>query len=185
VRDRSGKAMHSWRVLLLPKYELKRLYDRYDFNEPWNGLHNREFIGEMPEYTYDCTYLEHRKGKTNYVAVTGDGTVWPNEGGFRTGKFVGGPAPKWMMTIWVLELNGSDIDWTEPRDLTVKEAIAYIQGRESSAWKRPSRVFGITGSAKRVDVPVTASTEVLEALFSTDESKVIPYKNDGEIDFGG
>src|SRR5688500_8670454 len=37
VADANGKPMHSWRVLILPFIEEQALYQRYRFNEPWNG----------------------------------------------------------------------------------------------------------------------------------------------------
>ena len=42
VADEDGKPAHSWRVLVLPFLgpELKQLYDRYRFDEPWNGPNN-------------------------------------------------------------------------------------------------------------------------------------------------
>src|SRR3972149_1757484 len=168
IADDNGTPMHSWRVLLLPEFGLNSLYARYNFNEPWNGPHNKKLIAEMPEYTYDCKYIRHQKGKTNYVAVIGPDTVWNGSKEFFK-KETGG---KWRRTIWILELNDSDIDWTEPRDLTIEEAIAYIQGKDSTHWKRLSKVYGLTGSMNRINIPATATTEVLEALFSTDESKV-------------
>src|SRR5579863_7317837 len=42
VMGNDGKPWHSWRVLLLPFLDQKPLYDRYRFDEPWNGTHNRD-----------------------------------------------------------------------------------------------------------------------------------------------
>ena len=53
-----------------------------------------------------------------------------------------------------------------PKDISVQEAIAYIQGRDSSRWKRPAVVYAITGLDNVLAIPRTATTEVLEALFS-------------------
>src|SRR5690349_7550881 len=48
----SGKPMHSWRVLLLPSMEdeaLTKLYEQYNFNEPWNGPHNAKLAAKCPD----------------------------------------------------------------------------------------------------------------------------------------
>src|SRR6185312_177731 len=48
ITDENGKPMHSWRVSILGFIGQKALYDRYDFNEPWNGPHNSLLAKEMP-----------------------------------------------------------------------------------------------------------------------------------------
>src|SRR5437016_5175694 len=37
-----GKPWHSWRVLILPFIEQQRLYNEYNFDEPWDGPNNRK-----------------------------------------------------------------------------------------------------------------------------------------------
>ena len=49
VADASGKPMHSWRVLILPHMEQLALYERYNFNEPWDGPNNILLANEMPD----------------------------------------------------------------------------------------------------------------------------------------
>ena len=40
VLDEHGRPMHSWRVLILEIMDHEKLYQRYDFSEPWNGPHS-------------------------------------------------------------------------------------------------------------------------------------------------
>jgi hypothetical protein len=51
VADESGKPMHSWRVLILPFLESSPLYDKYRFDEPWDGPNNRQLLKHMPYFT--------------------------------------------------------------------------------------------------------------------------------------
>ena len=44
IADRNGKPMHSWRVLILPFLDETDVYNRYDFNEPWDGPNNRKLL---------------------------------------------------------------------------------------------------------------------------------------------
>lgn len=53
VLDANGGRGHSWRVLILRELGYESLYARYRFDEPWDGQHNRELIGEMP-HEYGC-----------------------------------------------------------------------------------------------------------------------------------
>jgi hypothetical protein len=42
VADGHGPPMHSRRVLILPWLEKREIYDRYRFDEPWDGPNNRK-----------------------------------------------------------------------------------------------------------------------------------------------
>ena len=53
VVDAHGKPMHSWRVLLLPFLEASDVYNRYDFNEPWDSPKNSRLANFMP-MSYRC-----------------------------------------------------------------------------------------------------------------------------------
>src|SRR5262249_21734482 len=41
VRDKEGKPLYSWRVLLLPYLEQQNLYNQFKLDEPWDSEHNR------------------------------------------------------------------------------------------------------------------------------------------------
>jgi hypothetical protein len=73
-----GKPWHSWRVLILP-YIDQRLYDRYRFDEPWDGPHNKALLKSVPAAYRDPVYPESKDGFTHYAAITGPGTAFPLE----------------------------------------------------------------------------------------------------------
>lgn len=79
ICDESGAPCHSWRVLLLPFLGRQDLYDRYRFDETWNGTHNRALIGAMPPF-YACASdkLNASEGRTHYLALCGEGTIFPD-----------------------------------------------------------------------------------------------------------
>jgi len=78
-----GRPWHSWRVLILPFFDdrsLRAIYDRYKFDEPWDGPHNKQLLDPMP-----TVYTDHPAGApadtfTRYAAVTGPGTMFAAEG---------------------------------------------------------------------------------------------------------
>ncbi len=41
VADKSGRPLYSWRVLILPFLEGRKVYQQYKFNQPWDGPNNR------------------------------------------------------------------------------------------------------------------------------------------------
>jgi hypothetical protein len=63
----------SWRVRLLPFLGFQRLYDRFNFDEPWDSVNNRTLIQEMPEI-YQSPTRKVKDNKTIYLAV-----VFPRE----------------------------------------------------------------------------------------------------------
>jgi len=124
ICDENGKPMHSWRVLILPYMELQAIYDQYDFSEPWNGPNNSLLATMPPPPEFQCPSGNlHGTPLTNYVAVVGPQTMWPEDRCIRlTGESGAG-----LDTIHLVEITNSDIHWMEPRDLTFEQAAAGIQ----------------------------------------------------------
>lgn len=120
IRDKDGKPMHSWRVLLLPFLERRDLYEQYRWDEPWDGPNNRK-LAEAPRYCRcpsDLRYPESTKW-TRYVAVTGSRTVWGKERSCRLSEIEDGASN----TLMLIEYHGEPIPWTEPRDLDFDQVI--------------------------------------------------------------
>lgn len=119
VADKDGKPMHSWRALLLPFIEENNLYKQYNFNEPWNGPNNHKLSKERI-CGLNCPSCNNPdKTITNYVAVTGPGTIWAGDKGTRIEDITDGTSK----TILLVEMADSDIGWMEPRDVTLAEAL--------------------------------------------------------------
>lgn len=120
IADGEGRPMHSWRVLILPFLgdDSRWLYDRYDFNEPWDGPHNKELLAARPNL-FRCPSDPDADVpgsiNTNYVAVVGAKAAWPGTG---TRSF-DDLSPTASETIMLAEVAGAGIPWTEPRDLNL------------------------------------------------------------------
>lgn len=63
------KPSHSWRILLLPYLNQQDLYDKYRFDEPWNGPNNSKLAAKMPD-VFRCPSCVGNTPPThtNYVA---------------------------------------------------------------------------------------------------------------------
>jgi hypothetical protein len=120
VADKDGKPVHSWRVLILPFMECRPLYERYDFNEPWNGPHNRKLLAERPS-ELACLSDENARARgsthTNYLAVMGTRTAWRGDKPRSTRD--ADLAGKSASTIMLVEVADANINWTEPKDLSI------------------------------------------------------------------
>lgn len=77
-----GKPWHSWRVLIAPFIEASPFSAQYSFDEPWNGPNNRRLSeGHNPGPLYRCpTDADSPPEHTSYLAVIGEGTMWPPDG---------------------------------------------------------------------------------------------------------
>ena len=73
-RDRDGRPLLSWRVLILPYLEQEELYAQFHLDEPWDGPHNRALIGSMPSVLACPGQAEWIKNQTLYQVLDGPGT---------------------------------------------------------------------------------------------------------------
>jgi prepilin-type processing-associated H-X9-DG protein len=112
--DKDGQPLQSWRVLLLPFLEESGLYRQINIEEAWNSLDNRAVANNMPSI-YRCpSDGGGNLSETSYVVVGGSGTAFE---GSRSSSLKDLRDPS--RTVLVIELPGSEIGWTEPRDLDV------------------------------------------------------------------
>jgi prepilin-type processing-associated H-X9-DG protein len=121
IADADGKPMHSWRVLILPYLEEHAVYKKYDFNEPWNGPHNRQLADEI-NAIFRCPEASGSASETSYVAVVGPETGWPGATPLKIRDIRDGTSK----TIAIVEVANSGINWMEPRDMTLAEALKGI-----------------------------------------------------------
>ncbi|PHS18461.1 MAG: hypothetical protein COA78_02220 [Blastopirellula sp.] len=136
IADENGKPMHSWRVLILPFLEEGDLYDKYDFNEPWDGPNNIQLLDQMPE-VYHCKAavekwtqqhgaLENPESVTNYFAIIGPNTFWPGESSTKKRRILDGVTN----TLIMIEDASQCVQWLEPRDLEYDLALDLLSTNE-------------------------------------------------------
>lgn len=144
VRDKAGKPMHSWRVLVLPYMGTneQELYSRYNLSEPWNSPENSKLAALRP-HIYVCPNDAGvvSSADTSYVAVIGHQTVWPDSAPTRLDNIRDKPNE----TIQLVEVAESGIHWMEPRDLPFDVAVGGI-----------NRALGLSISSKH-----SVSTDVV------------------------
>jgi hypothetical protein len=123
IADKDGKAMHSWRVLILPFMELENLYSQYHFDEPWNSPHNLSLADTMP-LVYGCpTDTNSTPSKTHYAMIVGPHAISDGPAARKFSEIRDGC----QNTIMVAECAGEGINWLEPRDLNTKDMTFHIK----------------------------------------------------------
>ena len=129
-----GKPWHSWRTLLLPFLEQNPLYERYRWDEPWNGPNNKKLLSKIPAIYKDPRYHDKPTIYTNVVAITGKGMMFPLKGA----TFNGGNKP------CPLRVNGADGGWKRFRDVRDGTAFSLIIGTTPSdkniPWTKPDDI---------------------------------------------
>ncbi|PQO35349.1 DUF1559 domain-containing protein [Blastopirellula marina] len=134
VADEQGRPMHSWRVLILPYIEAQDVYDRYDFDEPWDGPNNILLIHERPISFENARLSYEDDSTTTYQAITGPGTCFdPTAPSVSLGDI----KDKHADTLLLVESCGKPIIWTEPDDISPAEFLAGEGFEETSFTKLP------------------------------------------------
>jgi len=125
---KDGRPMHSWRTLILPYVGEPSIYQHYKFDEPWDGPRNQNLAPQTVNpyvYPYRCRSTDWKNPtQTNYFAVVGPHTAWPEGRGSRLDEFKDG-LPN---TILLVEMADMDVHWMEPRDVTLDDALGPPDG---------------------------------------------------------
>ena len=111
--DKDGKALLSWRVLLLPylddqKLQEQKLYEKFALNEPWDSKTNKPLIAEMPK-VFAPVRVKDLEGHTFYRGFSGNGAF------FELGKKRGfvNITDGTSNTIGIIEA-GEAVIWSKP-----------------------------------------------------------------------
>jgi prepilin-type processing-associated H-X9-DG protein len=185
VTDDNGRPVHSWRTLILPFLGQKTLYNSIWLSEPWDERRNVGVLSRLqssPSMPYGCP--ESADGShpalspwngTNYLAITGADTAWPDDRPARLSDDFPDGAGR---TILVVEVEHSDIAWTEPRDIPFSEMnFTANAGRDrliSSPWSSRSPIVHVLfadGSVRTL--PADTPAETIRALITRNGGETV------------
>jgi len=161
IPDENGKPMHSWRVLILPYLEQKPLYDRYKWDEPWDGPNNRKLADRMPT-VYRCPGAETGSPMTHYMTVRGDDTAFPGAKSIRLRAITDSTAT----TIAVVETPGNTVHWMSPDDVSPEEFIKRLTDADSGEHHHPGGSHAAMADGTIHFLSSSISVETLKALFT-------------------
>ena len=162
----------SWRVTLLPLLQEEKLYERYNQDAEWDHPSNLPLADELVR-SLDCPGRPARVDDQNrfltaYSAVTGPGAAFENGKYIRIREFTDGTTN----TLMVTEACGKQIVWTEPKDVSTKNAVLQINapgtqlhqsaGIASSYHTDGANVLMTDGSARFISQNI--DREILEKI---------------------
>jgi hypothetical protein len=168
VPDAQGRPAHSWRVLLLPDLGYQDLFDRYDFNEPWDGPNNRELLSEVP---IEYQSADGQPGGTDIFAVLGEQTAWPGRQSVSLKDFHRG------LTTLVLLVHSHKytVNWMEPRDLTYRHIISSVDKPGGLASELGKSLFCVCGNGFLEQLPADISKEELRSVLTINDESLQPF----------
>ncbi len=112
VYDNDGKALLSWRVLLLPYLEQDELFKQFKLDEAWDSEHNKKLLAKIPKI-YAPPRGKHKEHSTVYQVFVGKDTVFEKTQGAR---FPADIPDGTSNTIAIVEA-AEAVPWTKPADL--------------------------------------------------------------------
>lgn len=182
LTDAAGRPTHSWRTIISPYifYDLEEDYfAKLDLSKPWNEEPNVSILARHVG-TAQCPSLEQPGSQvTHYVAVVGEGTMWPSP--VSAASYSPEPsedaAPRVTAAsrpprLLVVEYSDSDIEWTEPRDLSADEFIAWFQQQREQDSIHPGNTIHYLGDDFEVhELPLSISIDEVRDLLRADTAR--------------
>jgi hypothetical protein len=156
---KSGKALLSWRVAVLPFVGQVDLYRKFKLNESWDSPNNQPLLALMPK-TFELPRAAAPAGHTFYQGFTGRDTVFPDDlplgGPFgRQGRRMTSIVDGTSNTIMLAEA-GKAVPWTKPEDVPYNPArpVPKLGG----PFNGPYVVVLADGSVRNVSPKVSEKT---------------------------
>jgi hypothetical protein len=167
----SGGPPHSWRTALLPELGTATRGVALNLALPWDSPENltaAEQAATKPGWFWHMSFDPGPRNGTSFVLVTGPNTVFDGQRARRPREARRGM----LKTAIVMEIRDSSIQWHEPRDITIDEAVREL--RERPAHPGGAHVLLIDGVVKFL--PAKTDEDVIRFLF--DQNAPMPMRRE-------
>lgn len=163
---------HSWRVLILPYIAEHELYDRYRFDEPWDGPNNSLLAERIPTL-YQCPSFEnrgldtpHSRQLTNYVAFEHPNATF----GLPLDDIGDGLSE----TLLLVETRQHSVHWMQPNDVTPIELLVDLQSAaHADRANHVGGLHGLNGDGSVEFIPSDTPFETLRARVTSTGGEVV------------
>ncbi len=165
INDSTGKPMHSWRVLILPYLGENNLYARYNFDQPWDSADNAQLIAECPQvFISPKARNTLAAAESNYVLVTGSGTVFPPSGPLAPSQIADGAAN----TLLVVEIRNRQFQWSQPFDIDFAKlnTTSGALGTNAIGGNHPGGATAVLADGRAIWIPGDISPALLRSIIT-------------------
>tara|TARA_R100001132_G_scaffold27429_1_gene33339 strand:+ start:16752 stop:18116 length:1365 start_codon:yes stop_codon:yes gene_type:complete len=159
-----GKSNLSWRVHLLPFLDQKKLYDQFHLDEPWDSIHNKTLLDQMPDlYQFNP---QGKPGVTQVMTFSGKNTPFPGGLGPRLRDITDGTS---NTIFFVIAAPDKAVPWSKPEDLAFDSAnpVKALGNLSTPAFV----VVMMDGSIR--SAPVNLPAKTLSNLIQPDDGNII------------
>jgi hypothetical protein len=172
IEDENGRPMHSWRVALLPFLGATDVYERYNFNEPWDSPDNLLLVDKMPECFRCPSSPFSGTPETNYVVVMGDQTMFGPNRWRKMAHVTDGLSN----TIMIVETT-TPVNWMEPgNDLQFETLSRQINGGPQSISSHHINCANVAmGDGATRSLPNNLPPETLSSLLTIADGRTVVY----------
>jgi prepilin-type processing-associated H-X9-DG protein len=119
--DADGKALLSWRVLILPYVDAQGLYQQFHLDEPWDSPHNKPLADQMPA-VFRCPSERLSQGMTTYQVIVDPRSMFTGE---PEGVSFSSATDGSGSTLVLVEA-AKPVPWTKPEELSLKSSDAML-----------------------------------------------------------
>ena len=172
VRDKDGKPLLSWRVVILPFLEQGALFNEFHMDEPWDSEHNKALLERMPS-VYAVPGAKAKPGMTFYQGFAGKGTIF--DPGKPDGVGFADVTDGTSNTIAVIEAREA-VPWTKPDDIPFEadarpEEAGALLKQLGSHFRGGFNALITDGSVRFIRESIAPT--VLRALITRDGGEVV------------
>lgn len=165
VYDDKGKPKHSWRVLILREMGEIDLYNRYNFDEPWDSEANARLFTECPSsYISPAIGANRTTSEANYFMLIGPGTAFPGTSNLTPNDILDGKD----RTILVVEATNPIHEWTKPIDVS-----ASGKGQIKMGGCHKGGIAAAKADGQAAWIPDDAPPELISAFMTINGSEAV------------
>jgi hypothetical protein len=128
LRDAAGRAMHSWRVLILPYLGEQEMYDLFDLSKPWDHEINLQASFTMPDVYRHPADAKSGRDSSGYYLISGPGTLFPPSGPLSPQQISDNPSQTILVVAATPPLRTGMGAWAEPIDLDYSKMRGVVNG---------------------------------------------------------